>query len=192
MSEIQFLCQQPRVYMIDHFASADELVPILDIVRDPQQLAQRGIITQHNKAGVSFEWQVQSEPMLKMLVERTYARLGFYNDLGYTLRFRNYQVGEYHPGHLDAYQVEKFFLVATAILYLNDTTEGGETFFPRAQPHPISIAPQAGRLAIWFNYTRDGERDEAAFHEALPVRVGEKLTLTNFIYKPLEYANREL
>lgn len=192
MSEIQFLCQQPRVYMIDQFASADELAPILDIVRDPQQLAQRGITTQHNKAGVSFEWRVQNEPLLKTLVERTYARLGFDNDLGFTLRFRNYQVGEYHPGHLDAYQVENFFLVATAILYLNDTTEGGETFFPRAQPEPVSIAPQAGRLAIWFNYTREGERDQAAFHEALPVRVGEKLTLTNFIYKPLEYANREL
>lgn len=189
---LQKLCETPRVCMIDNFARADELASILDIVRDPAQLAQRGVKTQHNKAGVSFEWKLAGEPLLKTLVERTYARLGFDNDLGFTLRFRNYQVGEYHPGHLDAFQVENLFLVATAILYLNDTIQGGETFFPRAQPQPISIAPQAGRLAIWFNYTPAGEPDPLAFHEALPIHVGEKLTLTNFIYKPIEWSGTNL
>jgi hypothetical protein len=77
-------------------------------------------------------------------------------------------------------------------LYLNDTIQGGETLFPRAQPQPISIPPQAGRLAIWFNYTSNGEPDPLAFHEAMPVRIGEKLTLTNFIYKPIEFGSTNL
>ena len=189
---LEKLCETPRIFKMDNFARADEFAPILDIVRDPAQLAQRGVKTQHNKAGLSFEWKVASEPILKTLVERTYARLGFDNDLGFTLRFRNYQLDEYHPGHLDVYQVENVFLVATAILYLNDTTRGGETFFPRAQPESISIAPQAGRLAIWFNYTPAGDPDPLAFHEALPVQSGEKLTLTNFIYKPIEFSATNL
>src|ERR1700682_2190220 len=123
LAPFEKICDQPRVYLMDGFASVQELEPLLEIVRNPAELTRRGFALHRNKAGLSFEWEVATEPLLKVLTERTYARLGFDNDLGLTLRFRNYQVGEYHPGHLDAYQADNLYLVATAILYLNDTAQ---------------------------------------------------------------------
>ncbi len=83
-------------------------------------------------------------------------------------------------------------LVVTALLYLNDTEAGGETFFAKAQPSPVFIHPKRGRLAIWFNLLPSGRPDRAALHEALPVLRGEKRTVANFFYRPRAFAAREL
>src|SRR5205807_1002607 len=101
------------------------------------------------------------------------------------MRFRRYLAGESHPLHHDNYQIGDASLVATAMLCLTDTEEGGETYFPQAQPSPVLLQPRKGRLILWFNHQPDGEVDEAALHEALVVKKGEKATLTSFIYHPL-------
>jgi prolyl 4-hydroxylase len=182
------ICSTPRLYVADDFATASECQHVLRRAADPLWLAVRGVETSQGVAGLSCELPVAGEPVLESLTRRTYALLGLDNDFGRTLRFRRYLSGEYHPAHLDQFQIGDAWLVATALLYLTDTAEGGETYFPQAQPEAVSVAPRLGRLAIWFNHLPTGEPDPAALHEALPVAHGEKATLGNFIYKPLSFA----
>jgi prolyl 4-hydroxylase len=176
------------LYLAEAFATAAECDHVLRLAADPLWLAVRGVESQLGVAGLSCELPVAGEPVLEALARRTYALLGLDNDFGHTLRFRRYGPGEYHPPHLDQFQIGDAWLIATALLYLTDTLEGGDTYFPRAQPAPVSLAPRRGRLAFWFNHLPAGAPDPASLHEALPVVQGQKATLGNFIYKPVDSA----
>jgi glutathione synthase/RimK-type ligase-like ATP-grasp enzyme len=174
--------------VVDEFASASDVTHILAVAGDLPSLARRGITTAQDKTGFSFEMPIEGDVTLEALSRRVYETVGIENDYGDTFRFRRYAVGESHPLHLDNYRIGESNLLATALLYLTDTEEGGETHFPRAQPEPIMVKPRRGRLVVWFNHKSDGQADQASLHESLPVKRGEKATITMFIYRPLSDA----
>jgi predicted small lipoprotein YifL len=104
------------------------------------------------------------------------------------MRFRFYGVGEYHPPHLDTYQIGDSTLILTALITLTNVGGGGETYFPDAKPKPLYFPPEAGRLILWFGHLPNGEIDQLSLHESKPVVDGKKLTLTYFFYQSLECA----
>ena len=60
----------------------------------------------------------------------------------------------------------------TALVYLNDGFEGGETHFPRLD---YSVKPRLGRLLVFQNTYRGSDiKHDLAEHAALPVISGEK------------------
>ena len=59
----------------------------------------------------------------------------------------------------------------TAITYLNDDYEGGETFFPIKK---IKVTPRKGRLLVWSNVDINGVEDSESLHAGLPVIDGTK------------------
>jgi hypothetical protein len=92
---------------------------------------------------------------------------------------------------VDCYEIAGQHLVATALLYLTDALDGGETVFPDALPGPLAITARAGRLAVWFNYTPDGGVDRRSRHRSETLRSGDKSTLAYFVYAPLGCAAGE-
>jgi hypothetical protein len=72
------------------------------------------------------------------------------------------------------------------MLWLRKPECGGETRFPNASPSGLLLEPRRGRLAVWLNYLADGSTDPFAMHEALPVIDGTKITLTSFVYAPID------
>ena len=143
----------------------------------------RGDGVRRDQTGTSCEVPVEgNDPVLETLRRRIAEAFGFENAQGATMRFRRYRPGEFHPLHVDEFQIDGDDLVATAMLWLSDTGAGGETVFPAALPAPLLLEPRRGRLAVWLNYHPDGTVDTAAMHEAAPVLRGEKVTLTAFLY----------
>lgn len=86
----------------------------------------------------------------------------------------------FRPGSTD---YEKFCVKSggqrtwTAMAYLNDVEQGGETVFPHAD---LVITPKAGDLVIWNNLKPNGEGEPKTGHHAKPVLVGEKHVITQW------------
>lgn len=59
----------------------------------------------------------------------------------------------------------------SALFYLNDGFEGGETRFVKKD---IYIKPQVGKLLLWTNVNEDKTPDYDSLHAGMPVVSGEK------------------
>lgn len=95
----------------------------------------------------------------------------------HVLRYRPSQ--QYRPHH-DAHAfgpVEKR-RIATALLYLNDAYEGGETNFPEIG---VTVRGAVGDLLIFHNLTDDKLPDPRMTHAGLPIARGEKWLATRWI-----------
>ena len=69
---------------------------------------------------------------------------------------------------------------STAILYLNDVAEGGETDFIELDK---KIAPVTGRVLAFKNLHADGSPDTRTLHAGLPVMSGSKWIATLWIHQ---------
>ena len=87
---------------------------------------------------------------------------------------------KHHPKEYKAFVVDKgnSNRVATAIFYLNDTFEGGETYFPEID---FKIKPELGMCVAFFNMFGDDEFNEESLHAGLPVTSGKKYIATKWI-----------
>ena len=65
----------------------------------------------------------------------------------------------------------------TAMAYLNNVEEGGQTVFSEIGH---SQKPAAGTLLIWNNLTPDGEGNPHTLHHAMPVIKGKKYVITTW------------
>ena len=99
---------------------------------------------------------------------------------GEPLHILRYAPGQQYRPHHDAHaypEVEKR-RVATALLYLNDAYEGGETNFPELG---ITVRGGVGDLLIFHNLDRDKMPDMRMIHAGLPITSGEKWLATRWI-----------
>lgn len=175
---------RPRAFVADGFITPRETARVLARYDAGEPIA--GVEWNRSVAGTSAELPLGADPRLAAIAARIEAALGFECSLpDPTFRFRRYAPGDHHPLHVDCYEIAGHFLVATALVYLTDALAGGETTFPDADAGPLVITPRAGRLALWFNYTPDGEVDLRSRHRSEPLISGEKATLAYFVYAPL-------
>jgi prolyl 4-hydroxylase len=70
--------------------------------------------------------------------------------------------------------------VATLIMYLANTEEGGETVFPKVN---IKVKPVKGNAVLFYNCTPDGVEDPLSLHGGVPVVKGEKWIATKWLRK---------
>lgn len=169
-----------RIFVADGFLSDEEIAHALrrgahaEAGGDPPP-------GKRDATGFSCEMPTAGDAVLISLRGRIAVALGYANAVGGTLRYRRYRPGDSHPLHGDAFRIGAADLVATAMIWLTGDVAGGETCFPAADP-AVALCPRRGRLALWLNYRDDGAEDPAAVHLARPVRTGEKITLTEFVY----------
>ena len=99
---------------------------------------------------------------------------------GEPLHILRYAPGQQYRPHHDAHAfapVEKR-RIATALLYLNDEYEGGETHFPELK---IKVRGGTGDLLIFHNLDADKLPDPRMIHAGLPITSGEKWLATRWI-----------
>jgi len=70
--------------------------------------------------------------------------------------------------------------VMTALFYLSDGFEGGETVFPKVD---VTIKPKLGMCITWVNVFDNGEINKDSLHAGLPVISGEKYIATKWVHK---------
>lgn len=87
--------------------------------------------------------------------------------------------GEFRPHH-DAVKEGGNQRIITALVYLSDDYEGGETRFMKTG---LKFRGRAGDLLLFRNVTPDGRPDPLAEHAGLPVTRGVKLVASRWIWR---------
>lgn len=125
----------------------------------------------------------------------------------YTLKSKFWYIENFNINHIEPVQVQKYDVgcqykqhkdyfnfpdkpkvtenerIATAILYLNDGFEGGETYFNRLG---LKVTPERGSL-LFFDYKYIHDLNMYTLHEGLPVTQGTKYIMTFWIrHKPFD------
>jgi prolyl 4-hydroxylase len=119
------------------------------------------------------------EDLVVNRVNRCIARLsGTEYGWGEPLHVLSYEPGEEYKPHFDALPGATNQRQATAILYLNDGYEGGETVFPELD---LTVRGKAGDMLLFANLDAAGRRDDRSRHAGLPVTSGHKWIATRWI-----------
>jgi prolyl 4-hydroxylase len=96
------------------------------------------------------------------------------------LQVVNYGIGGHYDCHYDFARKEETNAfknlgtgnrIATWLNYMSDVEAGGATVFPELG---VTIWPQKGSAAFWYNLHKSGEGDMLTRHAACPVLVGSK------------------
>lgn len=104
---------------------------------------------------------------------------------GEPLQLLQYQSGDEYRPHLDALPNEQNQRVMTAIVYLSDDYEGGETKFLRTG---YSFKGRKGDALLFTNTLPNGQADPLTLHCGLPVVRGTKSIATRWIRRfPFTY-----
>ena len=126
-------------------------------------------------------------PLVRPIDESIAALLGLDPSHGETMQGQRYAPGQQFRAHHDYFHEGESYWKSvkqhggqrtwTAMIYLNDVTEGGATWFPQAG---IKVAPKRGLLLAWNNMNPDGSPNDKTLHEGMAVVEGVKYIVTKW------------
>lgn len=131
-------------------------------------------------------------PLVRPIDESIAALLGLDPSHGETMQGQRYAPGQQFRAHHDYFhETESYWPTVTkqggqrtwtAMVFLNDVTEGGATWFPTAG---IKVAPKRGLLLAWNNMNLDGSPNDRTMHEGMAVVQGVKYIVTKWFREGL-------
>lgn len=192
------LADDPGVYKIDtdkaelfavgdflSKAECDRLCLMVDQTARPSSLHEIGY-----DSGFRTSYSGDLDPydsFVKGIGRRIDDLLGLDSKIGEAIQGQRYLPGQQFKPHNDwFYTSEKYWQYErkrggqrswTAMAFLNDVEEGGETHFTEIG---IKIEPKPGVLLIWNNALPDGTPNEGTMHAGTPVIRGVKYIITKW------------
>jgi len=187
------VAEYPVVYTVDDLLTGEECQAIID--RAGPLMKDAGVSTMPGQTGFKTgeyrgrtnrsHWiEIEEFPTI---CQRIADIMDCNVDHFESMQVIHYGVGQEYKYHFDAYDREnkdryKHFCsergnrLKTALIYLNDVAEGGETGFNMLKPmgEVVKVAPKKGRAVIFHNVNRDGSLNKCSRHAGLPVLRGEK------------------
>ena len=166
-------------------AQCEDLVTLIDANRRPSTLLS-------DNPDKSFRTSDSCDmdrwsPFVRPIDESIADLLGIDPNQGETMQGQRYAPGQQFRAHHDYFHATESYWEKvsrqggqrtwTAMIYLNDVTEGGATWFPQAG---IKVAPKRGLLLAWNNMKPDGSPNEATLHEGMAVVEGVKYIVTKW------------
>ena len=113
--------------------------------------------------------------------------IGIHNDFAETMQGQRYAVGQEFKAHHDFFHPSQSYWEKegpsggqrswTAMIFLNEPEEGGETEFPKIG---IGVRPVKGMMLMWNNASLDGSLNYDTLHTGTPVKVGVKHIITKW------------
>lgn len=144
-------------------------------------------------------WLNDSDPTVKSLREKISKLVNIPAENMEGTHIVKYNVGGQYKVHHDFFHLNTDYYdreivkggqrVLTALIYLNDNFEGGETDFPKIQR---VIKPKKNKLVVWKNLKDNGELDFDSLHAGLPVIEGTKYICIIWIREQRFGSNRVL
>jgi prolyl 4-hydroxylase len=189
--KISVLSEEPRIFLIENFLTYEECDHLIEKARPA--LKRSTVLSDHlengdvnrlhaarTSKGMFFE-KPSTDPVLRRVEKRIAALTGLPEANGEAMQILSYGLNaEYRP-HYDYFDPSTpggavcynrgGQRLATLVMYLADTEEGGETIFPYAD---VFAKPIKGNAVLLYNCTPDGAEDPLSLHGSAPVIRGEK------------------
>jgi prolyl 4-hydroxylase len=127
--------------------------------------------------GASIPW-LDEDPAIHALNRRIAAMSGSRTENGEALQILRYRRGEEYRPHFDFVHASENQRHMTALVWLNDDYEGGETRFLRIG---LDIKGRKGDAIVFANAKPDRVRDDFAEHCGMPVKHGTKYLASRWI-----------
>lgn len=177
-----------EVYTIRNFLTPLEcemVINRIDALAEPSKLYETNGDDDH-RTSYSSNF-LTDDVFIDMLQRRMDACLGMYPEYGERLQGQRYEVGQQFKAHQDWFWPDTSYYQMemerggqrswTAMTYLNEVEEGGETVF-----HTLGLTfkPEPGMLLIWNNATPYGDPNKAVMHSGEPVIKGVKYITTKW------------
>lgn len=129
-----------------------------------------------------------SDPLVVRIEARLTDLIGIDPAHGESVQGQRYAVGQRFKAHYDFFFTDQAYWQEqeanggqrtwTAMMFLNEPGEGGQTAFERAG---LRVTPKTGTLLAWNNlYDSSGEPNAYALHEGMPVLAGTKYIITKW------------
>ncbi len=195
--QLQVLSWSPRIFLIENFLSSSECDLIIEKARP--ELTRSTVVDEYSSEGVFHQGRTSqgmffpknsSDMIIRNIEKRIAALTMLPEENGEGIQVLSYGLGAEYQPHYDYFdpttQGGKACYdrggqrIATLIIYLHTTDEGGETIFPKAK---IGVLPIKGNAILFYNCTPDGIEDPLSFHGGAPVKKGEKWIATKWIRK---------
>ena len=181
-----------QVYTYDNLVTADECDQLIEKIE--QNLSPSTVANKDEENCVSSYRTSRSANLyyfhddLYLAVDKRITDImGLYPFLGESMQSQKYEIGQYYKEHHDFfYPLTKEYETYctwmgqrtwTAMLYLNDVEEGGETYFKHLK---LNVKPKRGMLIAWNNLYRNGLPNLKTLHEAIPPKSGPKYVITKW------------
>jgi prolyl 4-hydroxylase len=127
--------------------------------------------------GSTTHWLIE-DPAIHALNRRLAALSGTTPEQGEALQLLRYRPGQqYHP-HVD-WDSGDYGRIKTALVYLNDDYEGGETLFVKTG---LKVRGRTGDVLVFTSIGPDGGLDSLSEHAGLPVESGVKYLASRWIH----------
>ncbi|MDE2412559.1 MAG: 2OG-Fe(II) oxygenase [Sphingomonadales bacterium] len=187
---------QAELWATSDFLSPDEctrMMALIDRTAVPSQIFDHG----YNEVWrTSYSGDVDANDRFVQMIERRIDDLlGIPHTFGETIQGQRYAPGQEFREHMDWFWTKAPYFKTeakrggqrafTAMIYLNDIEEGGETAFINLG---LSIPPQRGVLLAWNNATPDGALNQFTLHAGTPVTRGTKYIITKW-YRTRRWGN---
>jgi prolyl 4-hydroxylase len=181
-------CDKAEIYAVAEFLSAAECARIISMIDE----VARPSPVYGNPEGASYRTSSSgdvdpTDSFVRMIERRICDLMGIEQSWSETFQGQRYRPGEEFQGHYDWYDTTGDAWADemrragqrswTAMVWLNDIGEGGETKFTRLG---LGFPPQAGSLLMWNNMQPDGRPNLEVLHAGMPVVKGVKYVITKW------------
>ncbi|WP_374531807.1 prolyl hydroxylase family protein [Novosphingobium sp.] len=180
--------EQAEIWAVADFVNAEECTQLMAMI---DRTAKPSAVLDHGYQGqwrTSYSGDVDRyDPFVQMIERRIDDLLGIPHEWGETMQGQRYLPGQEFREHQDWFWTKAPYWKTeakrggqrsiTAMIYLNNVEEGGETDFKNVG---LAIPPQAGALIIWNNATPTGDLNNFTLHAGTPVIKGVKYVITKW------------
>jgi prolyl 4-hydroxylase len=203
---------RPKAYLFRNFLTEEECRHLIALAK--AQLAPSTVVADGGKKSTKSGIRTSAgmfltkgqTPTVRMVEERVAAAVGLPEENGEGMQILRYEHGQKYDPHYDYFH-DKINpspnrggqRMATMLIYLKDTEEGGETIFPNAKKpegfhdgekdgafsdcakRGLPVKSKRGDAVLFWSLTSDYKLDEGSLHGACPVLRGEKWTAVKWI-----------
>ncbi len=167
----------------------EDLIKIIDNTSRPSTISNPtdSEIVSDYRTSQTADLHYFDDPFYLQIDKKITTSLGLDPFLGETTQAQRYEPGQYYKEHWDFFSplTSEYKIYCewmgqrtwTAMVYLNNVEEGGETYFKHLK---LKIKPQKGTLVAWNNVYKNGIPNLKTMHEALPPVSGNKYVITKW------------